>query len=82
MSAQMNLLDVLRARSKVACDTMNASVAAELGPFEDAASNQAIAYGELQEHRHRDLVQKALELSKGSSGEASPREAVDIAVGR
>jgi len=54
-----SLLDHLRTRSKVDCDTLDATVAAELGPFVDCTSNQAIAYLELCHTRHDDLIQQA-----------------------
>ncbi|KAH9908846.1 transaldolase [Xylariomycetidae sp. FL2044] len=41
------LLDVLRAKSSVDCDTLDAEVPKKLGPFVDCTSNQAIAYHEL-----------------------------------
>lgn len=69
MVAQQTLLDVLRSRSAVDCDTLDASVAQELGPFVDCTSNQAIACFELQEHRHKELLQKAAVLAK----ELSPK---------
>lgn len=61
------LLDVLRSRSAVDCDTLDVSVSKELGPFVDCTSNQAIACFELQEHRHKDLLQKAAQLAKDLS---------------
>lgn len=65
--ASQTLLDVLRSRTAVDCDTLDASVAAELGPFVDCTSNQAIACFELQEHRHKDLLKKAATLAKDAS---------------
>lgn len=53
------LLNFLRSHTTVDCDTLDVSVAESLGPFEDCTSNQAIAYFELQEHRHRDLVKQS-----------------------
>ncbi|KAK3292892.1 uncharacterized protein B0H64DRAFT_403031 [Chaetomium fimeti] len=41
------LLDHLRTLSAVDCDTLDADVAASLGPFVDCTSNQAIAFAEL-----------------------------------
>ncbi|KAF4533797.1 putative transaldolase protein [Lasiodiplodia theobromae] len=65
--ASQTLLDVLRSRTAVDCDTLDASVAAELGPFVDCTSNQAIACSELQEDRHKDLLKKAATLAKDAS---------------
>jgi hypothetical protein len=79
-----SLIDHLRTRSQVDCDTLDATVAAELGPFVDCTSNQAIAYLELCHTRHDDLVREAKELA-GSLSNAYPGVpqealAVDIAV--
>ncbi|KAI1499007.1 transaldolase [Biscogniauxia marginata] len=41
------LLDALREKSSVDCDTFNVEVPEKLGPFVDCTSNQAIAYHEL-----------------------------------
>ncbi|KAI5917910.1 transaldolase [Camillea tinctor] len=41
------LLDVLRSKSAVDCDTFTVDVPQKLGPFVDCTSNQAIAYHEL-----------------------------------
>jgi transaldolase len=59
-----SLLNNLRARSALDCDTLDLSVAAELGPFSNCTSNQAIAYFELQEHRNKDLLVRAANLAK------------------
>lgn len=67
MAAPQTLLDVLRSRSAVDCDTLDVSVSQELGPFMDCTSNQAIACSELQEHRHKELLQKAAKLAKDLS---------------
>ena len=63
-AAPRTLLDVLRSRSTVDCDTLDASVASSLGPFQDCTSNQAIAFAELQEHRHSDLVRRSASLAE------------------
>lgn len=82
--ASQTLLDVLRSRTAVDCDTLDASVAAELGPFVDCTSNQAIACSELQEDRHKDLLKKAATLAKDASpkypGVKVETLAVEIAV--
>lgn len=53
-------LDYLRTKSSVDCDTLDASVAAELGPFVDCTSNQvrqAIPplYHQLEHARHNTV---------------------------
>ncbi|EKG14109.1 Transaldolase [Macrophomina phaseolina MS6] len=65
--APQTLLNVLRSRSAVDCDTLDASVSKELGPFVDCTSNQAIACFELQEHRHKELLRQAAKLAKDLS---------------
>jgi len=54
-----SLLDKLRLKTTVDCDTLDAEVAASLGPFVDCTSNQAIAYFEIQRDRHQDLLRHA-----------------------
>lgn len=56
MGSSSTLLSLLRAKTTVDCDTLDASVAESLGPFEDCTSNQAIAYFELLHTHHKDLV--------------------------
>jgi len=79
-----SLLDHLRTRSQVDCDTLDATVAAELGPFVDCTSNQAIAYLELCHTRHDDLIREAKELAGSLTNDYPdvPQHAlaVDIAV--
>lgn len=78
--AMRTLLDQLRSRSKVDCDTFDSSIAEALGPFQDATSNQAIAFFELQEHKHEQLLRDASNLSKSLSDRSNPTKAVDIAM--
>jgi len=54
-----SLLDKLRLKTTVDCDTLDAEVAASLGPFVDCTSNQAIACFELQRDHHKDLLRQA-----------------------
>lgn len=77
------LLDCLRQHTTVDCDTLDVSVPQTLGPFEDCTSNQAIAYGELQEHRHKDLVRKSAHLAKSLllKFEAVSFEALAVEIG-
>ena len=60
----MSLLDHLRTRTKVDCDTLDVSVASKLGPFEDCTSNQALAFAELSNTKHSQLLQDAAKLAK------------------
>jgi len=69
MGSSPTLLSLLRAETTVDCDTLDASVAETLGPFEDCTSNQAIAYFELLHTHHKDLVVR----SAASAKELSPR---------
>jgi len=60
--SKKSLLDYLRSKgSLIDCDTLDTSIAKELGPFEDCTSNQAIVWGELQANaeKHKDLVLKS-----------------------
>ncbi|KAJ9644464.1 hypothetical protein H2199_003427 [Coniosporium tulheliwenetii] len=56
-------LDYLRTKSSVDCDTLDASVAAELGPFVDCTSNQAIAAAELLHTKHATLIASSASLA-------------------
>lgn len=78
--ATRQLLDYLRSRSFVDCDALNVSIAEQLGPFQDSTSNQAIAYFELQETSHKQLIHDAIELSQKLSGKYDAVQAVDIAM--
>ncbi|KAK8207063.1 transaldolase [Phyllosticta capitalensis] len=72
------LLDYWRSTAtSIDCDTLDVSVAADLGPFVDCTSNQAIAALELERHEHREVVLKAARLAKSyhAKGEYS-----DVAV--
>ncbi|KAK7539351.1 transaldolase [Phyllosticta citribraziliensis] len=65
-SAPQTLLDYWRSTAtSIDCDTLDVSVAADLGPFVDCTSNQAIAALELARHEHRELVLKAARLARG-----------------
>ncbi|KAH7140126.1 hypothetical protein B0J13DRAFT_446655 [Dactylonectria estremocensis] len=68
-----NLLDALRQTCQVDCDTLDASVAKDLGSFVDCTSNQAIAFFELtksniakNELSHDALIKEAVVEAKGS----------------
>lgn len=86
MGSVNTLLSELRSKTTVDCDTLDASVAEALGPFQDCTSNQAIAYFELLHTRHEDLVRKsaqqAKELSPRYSGVKLEALAVEICVSK
>ncbi|CAG8950085.1 hypothetical protein HYFRA_00008319 [Hymenoscyphus fraxineus] len=58
------MLQWLRGKSKVDCDTLDVEVAKSLGPFVDCTSNQAIAYNELIKPVHADLIKESVALSR------------------
>ncbi|KAL6924235.1 hypothetical protein FSHL1_001490 [Fusarium sambucinum] len=67
------LLDALRQTAQVDCDTLDANVAHQLGPFVDCTSNQAIAFSEISRPlagepllHHDGLVKDAIEKARGS----------------
>ncbi|PNP46096.1 hypothetical protein TGAMA5MH_02131 [Trichoderma gamsii] len=71
-----SLLDALRQRSAVDCDTLDSEVAKSLGPFVDCTSNQAIAYFELNKPAandiglyHESLIRESIDQSMGNLGE-------------
>ena len=63
MSASTTLLEQLRYRTTVDCDTLDPNIAQSLGPFEDCTSNQIIAYNELQNKQHESLLEKSAALA-------------------
>ncbi|KAK2055170.1 transaldolase [Colletotrichum caudatum] len=73
-----SLLDVLRSVSQVDCDTLDVDVAADLGPFRDHTSNQAIAYNELTKTtpdgklHHEQLIRDSVEDAHGWARAAWP----------
>ncbi|THV46031.1 hypothetical protein BGAL_0425g00080 [Botrytis galanthina] len=62
--APQNLLELLRSRTVVDCDTMEFEVAKSLGPFTDCTSNQAIAFFELQKPENKKLLQETAETTQ------------------
>ncbi|RGP73858.1 hypothetical protein FSPOR_1552 [Fusarium sporotrichioides] len=67
------LLDALRQTTEVDCDTLDANVAHQLGPFVDCTSNQAIAFSEISRPlagepllHHDALVKDAIEKARGT----------------
>ncbi|PMD65206.1 transaldolase [Hyaloscypha bicolor E] len=66
MAPPQNLLEVLRERTIVDCDTMDADVAENIGKpvqFADCTSNQAIAYFELQKPKHKTTLRESRPLA-------------------
>ena len=82
--ATPNLLDSLRARSQIDCDTLDSHFVSKLAPFVDCTSNQASLYGELCHDRHAALKVRAKYLAREVSSQypAVKRQelCVDIAV--
>lgn len=64
MGSLPTLLTQLRLKTLVDCDTLDASVAETLGPFNDCTSNQAIAYFELLHTHHSELIKQSALLAK------------------
>lgn len=67
MGGANTLLTLLRSRTYVDCDTLDAAVAESLGPFEDGTSNQALAFTEFSQHQHKELLVQATSLAKDVS---------------
>ncbi|PSK43032.1 hypothetical protein B9Z65_6986 [Elsinoe australis] len=59
-----SLLDDVRSRIQLDCDTLDTSVAPALGPFVDCTSNQAIAASELADPKHEDLIRKSVQQAR------------------
>lgn len=83
--AELSLLDNLRRRTAVDCDTLDSDIGKHLGPFHDCTSNQAIAFNELQDPKHEGLLKEAVtsarNLCKTDFERATPAElAVEISV--
>ncbi|KAI0002356.1 putative transaldolase [Xylariaceae sp. FL0662B] len=85
-SAAQTLLDVLRSRSAVDCDTLNVEVPKKLGPFVDCTSNQAIAYHELTrvdgdgKQVYSQLIQDAVDFASSKSSQYPEVSAAELAV--
>ncbi|KAI9641932.1 hypothetical protein NHQ30_009801 [Ciborinia camelliae] len=62
--APRNLLELLRSRTIVDCDTMEFEVAKSLGAFTDCTSNQAIAFFELGKPENREILLEAVKTAK------------------
>lgn len=75
----MTALDLLRRHTKVDCDTLDTSLAAQFAPFVDCTSNQAIAYFQLlSEDDAQPTARKAADVSRQWTKEAA-FEGVDAA---
>ncbi|CAL8580579.1 hypothetical protein XPA_006301 [Xanthoria parietina] len=68
-SKSVDLLSELRSRSQIDCDTLDVTIAKELGPFIGSTSNQADAYLELLLPHRADLLQESLLLARQISGD-------------
>ncbi|KAI5857401.1 transaldolase [Durotheca rogersii] len=83
---QTSLLDVLRSRSAVDCDTFDVDVPTKLGPFVDCTSNQAIAYGELVRLDgdgrpiHAQLIQDAISFASAKESVYPDVNTAELAV--
>lgn len=80
MGSQPTLLSQLRSRTTVDCDTLDVSIAENLGPFEDCTSNQAIAYFELLHTRHTELVKQSTKVARELSSRYGETKVEALAV--
>ncbi|KAL2174831.1 uncharacterized protein P884DRAFT_279767 [Thermothelomyces heterothallicus CBS 202.75] len=80
------LLDQLRTLSSVDCDTLDAQVAEQFGPFVDCTSNQAIAFAELSKvgsdgkPLHRQLIADSLKVAHWQFGKQKDATLEELAV--
>ncbi|KAH8193924.1 hypothetical protein TruAng_011912 [Truncatella angustata] len=85
-SDNTTLLDVLRSRSLVDCDTFDDLVPKSLGPFIDCTSNQAIAYHELTRLDgnntpvHAQLIKESVEYARSKRDAYTNLEGAELAV--
>ena len=79
MSAD-SLLDQLRLRTTVDCDTLEEGVAKSLGPFIDCTSNQVIALNELKKPLHANHVRDAGKLAAELQGQYPDIDDAELAV--
>ncbi|KAH6847571.1 hypothetical protein B0I37DRAFT_354298 [Chaetomium sp. MPI-CAGE-AT-0009] len=81
-----SLLDHLRTLSAVDCDSLDADVAAKLGPFVDCTSNQAIAFAELTKvddngkPLHHKLITESLKTAHWLFGKQADATFEELAV--
>ncbi|KAL8753740.1 MAG: hypothetical protein Q9199_004838 [Rusavskia elegans] len=68
-SEGVDLLNELRNRSQIDCDTLDVELAKDLGPFIGSTSNQADAYLELLLPHRADLLHESLVLARQIGGE-------------
>ncbi|KAI0195425.1 transaldolase [Astrocystis sublimbata] len=80
------LLNLLRTLSKVDCDTLDAEVSKQLGPFHDCTSNQAISYNELSKTDaegkliHHQLIVDSITYAKSKTSDFHDVDIEEIAV--
>ncbi|KAI4160352.1 MAG: hypothetical protein LQ342_005848 [Letrouitia transgressa] len=81
---RVNLLEYLRSKSQVDCDSLDIPLFKELGPFVDCTSNQADSYLELLNPQRAALLKKsaalAQELTSHYPGVPFEKLAVEISV--
>ena len=78
--AARTLLNQLRLRANVDCDTLDEDIAKSLGPFADATSNQVIALNELKKQRHVQRLKDAAKLAAEVLPKYSDVALVELAV--
>ncbi|KAL9610233.1 MAG: hypothetical protein Q9167_005055 [Letrouitia subvulpina] len=61
---RVNLLEYLRSKSQVDCDSLDIPLFTELGPFVDCTSNQADSYLELLNPQRAALLKKSAALAR------------------
>ncbi|KAL2255980.1 hypothetical protein VTK26DRAFT_2396 [Humicola hyalothermophila] len=80
------LLDRLRAVCIISCDTLDAEVASNLGPFADCTSNQAIALAELNKvdaqgkPLHQQLIAESIQVAHWLFGKQADATLEELAV--
>ncbi|KAL2163322.1 hypothetical protein VTH06DRAFT_5379 [Thermothelomyces fergusii] len=80
------LLDQLRTLSSVDCDTLDAQVAEQFGPFVDCTSNQAIAFAELSKVDsdgkpfYKQLISESIKLARSQFGKQADATLEELAV--
>ncbi|MCJ1451354.1 hypothetical protein MMC28_001690 [Mycoblastus sanguinarius] len=80
MTSPTSLLQLLQSRTAVDCDTLDADVAENLGPFQDCTLNQAIAFNEIQGDQHKSLLHSSVALAKLVLGHFQNVTFADLAV--
>ncbi|KAL9120198.1 MAG: hypothetical protein Q9187_003252 [Circinaria calcarea] len=65
----VNLLEYLRSKTQVDCDSLSTQVATDLGPFVDCTSNQGDTYFELLKPERAALLKKSAALGRQMQSE-------------